>query len=363
MSCGEKNTFRANGSTIANPGFITVYQEGMDDKKGDDDDGKLLPPLNEGDIIPLNEIIPNQHFTEPPPRFTEASLVKSLEEHGIGRPSTYASIIYTLKSRDYVVLESKRFTPTDIGRIVNKFLTQYFTQYVDYGFTANLEDQLDAISRGEDEWVPMLDKFWTPFHTLCEKIQETVQRSDVTHEALDETCPKCNENQLSIRLGRGGRFVGCDGYPECNYTRSLDGEVTSEPQVVEDRKCPKCESDLVIKHGRYGKFIGCGAYPKCKHMEPIEKPKDTNVKCAECKEGNMLARKSRYGKLFYSCEKYPECKYAVWNEPVDESCPKCKWPILTIKTTKRRGTEKVCPQKECDHAESFDVEDKENKDD
>ncbi len=358
LICGhEKNRFRANGSTIADPGFIMVYQEGLDDSKKEDGDEKMLPPLEVGDVIKLLNIQSEQHFTEPPPRYTEASLIKALEEFGIGRPSTYASIIGTLQARKYALLDSKRFIPTDVGRIVNRFLTQYFTQYVDYDFTAKLEDDLDAVSRGEEEWVPLLEKFWGPFKTKVDDIEEHVSRKDVTQEQIDEKCPKCDK-PLSIRLGRRGRFIGCTGYPECDYTRNLSEEpgASSEPEVVEGRLCPECNSPLVIKVGRYGKFIGCSNYPNCKHIEPLEKPTDTGVQCPECKQGSILKRKSRYGKIFYSCSRYPDCKYAVWNEPIAEKCPQCGWPILTIKTTKRRGTEKVCPQKECSFSEPLDTE-------
>ncbi|RDH89383.1 MAG: type I DNA topoisomerase [endosymbiont of Seepiophila jonesi] len=355
LQCGEGNIFRATGSTIAKPGFMAVYLEGKDDAAKGAGDEKMLPPLKEGDTLPLNAIRPEQHFTEPPPRYSEASLVKTLEEHGIGRPSTYASIISTLQDREYVTLEKKRFQPTDVGRVVNKFLTDYFTRYVDYDFTAKLEDELDAVSRGEEDWVPLLQKFWGPFKERIDHTQENVKRSDVTHEALDEKCPKCGE-QLSIRLGRHGRFIGCTNYPTCDYTRDLNGnaEEREEPEIVEGRQCPECSSDLVIKKGRYGKFIGCSGYPKCRYIEPLEKPEDTGVTCPKCHKGNLLKRKSRRGKIFYSCSTYPDCDYAIWNQPVAEPCPKCGWPVLTIKTTKRNGTEKVCPQKECSFAEPCD---------
>ncbi len=359
MACGDGNTFRANGSTIVDPGFMAVYQEGVDDAAAAaDSDERILPPMVKGDRIELRAIRAEQHFTEPPPRFSEASLVKTLEEYGIGRPSTYASIISTLQQREYVELDKRRFKPTDVGRIVSRFLTQHFTQYVDYDFTARLEDDLDAVARGEQEWVPLLRSFWTPFKELVVTKEENVKRSDVTHEAMDELCPKCGK-ALSIRLGRRGRFIGCVAYPECDYTRNLDGEPGSsnEPEVVEGRVCPECESPLIIRSGRYGKFIGCSAYPKCKFIEPLEKPADTGVPCPKCHEGNLLKRKSRYGKIFYSCATYPKCDYAIWNEPLKEPCPTCGWPLLTIKTTKRRGTEKVCPQKECDFAEPYFVTD------
>ncbi|BCG65246.1 MAG: DNA topoisomerase I [Methyloprofundus sp.] len=356
LECGDgKHIFRATGSVIAKPGFMAVYMEGKDDGKEGDDKETFLPPMKEGEPIQLNEIATNQHFTEPPPRYSEASLVKSLEEYGIGRPSTYASIISTLQNREYVTLDKKRFYPTDVGRIVIKFLTEHFTKYVDYDFTANLEDNLDAVSRGEKNWIPLLRDFWSPFTTLIHEKEESVQRKDVTQEAIDEKCPECGK-QLSIRLGRNGRFIGCTDYPECSYTRNLndDGTESNEPEIIADRKCPSCESDLVIKTGRYGKFIGCSSYPKCKFIEPLEKPLDTGVACPKCKDGSILKRKSRNGKVFYSCSGYPKCDYALWNVPVNEPCPACEWPILTLKTTKRRGPEKVCPQKDCKYATPYE---------
>jgi len=355
LLCGKNNTLRANGSVISKPGFLSVYREDTDD--GDSDtigDDKILPPMKVGDIVDLLDINCNQHFTEPPPRYSEASLVKTLEEHGIGRPSTYASIIDTLISRGYAILENKRFKPTDVGRVVNKFLVQYFNKYVDYEFTAHLEDKLDEIANGKHKFLELLKDFWKPFKKLIDVTEKNVKREDVTQEAMDEKCPKCGK-PLILRLGRKGKFIGCSGYPECDYTANVDGEKNIvETEVVEGRVCPKCKSPLHIKMGRYGKFIGCSNYPNCKFMEPLEKPEDTKVKCPLCKEGNMLKRKSRYGKYFYSCERYPKCKYAVWDLPLKEKCPKCKWPMLTLKTTKRRGTEKVCPQKECDFVEKVD---------
>jgi len=351
LAAGEGHLFRATGSTVASPGFMQIYLEGKDDAKAGEDDEKLLPPLAEGERVKLLAIRPEQHFTEPPPRYSEASLVKALEEHGIGRPSTYASIISTLQDREYVELEKKRFTPTDVGRVVNKFLTNYFTQYVDYDFTAKLEDELDAVSRGEEEWVPLLERFWQPFKDRIDDTQANVKRSDVTQEQLDEDCPKCG-SKLSIRLGRHGRFIGCTNYPDCDYTRDLNEErrESAEPEQV-GRDCPDCGEPLVFKVGRYGKFIGCSGYPKCRFIEPLEKPRDTGVKCPKCNDGTLMQRKSRKGKVFYSCSTYPKCDYAVWNEPLAEPCPSCGWPILTLKTTKRRGTEKVCPQAECKFSE------------
>ena len=354
LSCGTGNIFRANGSTVVNPGFMSVYLEGKDDATADKDE-RILPVMEVGDVVELLAIRPEQHFTEPPPRFSEASLVRSLEEHDIGRPSTYASIISTLLQREYVELEKKRFHPTDVGRVVGKFLAEHFAKYVDYDFTAKLEDELDAVARGEEEWVPLLRNFWGPFKEQVETKDKEVQRSDVTQELINEDCPKCGK-PLSSRLGRSGRFIGCTAYPECDYTRNINGEETAnEPEVVADRKCPKCESDLWVRTGKYGKFIGCSSYPKCKHIESLEQATNTGVTCPQCNKGEILTRKSRRGKIFYSCSDYPDCDYALWNEPVKEECPACKWPILTIKTTKSRGTEKVCPQKECGYSEKVEA--------
>ncbi len=360
LEAGNAGMFRANGSHVVKPGFMAVYQEGQDEQTTEDEDEKILPPLEQGETVALTKIHPDQHFTEPPPRYSEASLVKALEAYGIGRPSTYASIIATLESREYVTLDNRRFKPTDVGRVVNKFLSEHFFHYVDYDFTARMEDELDAISRGEKEWRPVLQEFWGDFKDQV-KSKESVDRPGV--EMMEENCPKCGK-QLAKRLGRNGYFIGCTGYPECDYTRNVDDAAGSlnVPEIVPDRKCPKCGSDLVIKRGRYGKFIGCSGYPNCRHMEPLEKPADTGVTCPECKQATMLKRKSRYGKVFYSCARYPDCKYAVWNPPVAEPCPQCGWPILMIKTTKRRGTEKVCPTKNaegkpaCGYAEPYNGE-------
>ncbi|UZR27852.1 type I DNA topoisomerase [Methylococcus mesophilus] len=357
FACGSTdNLFRATGSTVIHPGFMSVYREGQDDVPEESDE-IYLPKLAEGQEVDLREVIPSQHFTEPPPRYTEASLVKALEEYGIGRPSTYATIISTLQQRHYVELETKRFHPTDLGRVVNKFLTEHFNRYVDYNFTADLEDDLDAVSRGEKDWIPLMREFWGPFHTLIGEKDESLKRADVTHEAIDEKCPECG-SPLSIRLGRNGRFIGCNNYPQCKYTRNLAGKESeqAEPEVVEGRQCPKCNSPLVIKTGRYGRFIGCSGYPTCRHIEPLEKPTDTGVTCPECHQGTLTKRKSRFGKLFYSCSTYPKCSYAVWNPPIPEACPACQWPVLTLKTTKRRGTEKVCPRKECGYAAPYEGE-------
>ena len=354
LSCDDgKNVFRATGSSVAIAGFMAVYLEGKDDSKEGDDKENFLPALKEGDTVQLNDVIIAQHFTEPPPRYGEASLVKALEEHGIGRPSTYSSIISTLQNREYVTLETKRFYPTDVGRIVNKFLTEHFTKYVDYSFTANLEDELDEVARGEKEWIPLMHSFWKPFGALIIEKEASVQRKDVTQEAIDELCPLCNKG-LSIRLGRNGRFIGCTDYPECSYTRNLNDSASNEPELVEGRECPECTSPLVYKSSKYGKFIGCTGYPDCRYIEPIEKPIDTGVRCPQCQKGQIFKRKARSGKIFYSCENYPTCDYALWNAPLNEPCPTCTGALLTLKESKKHGTQKVCPQKSCHYVETVE---------
>lgn len=357
FSCGAGNTFRANGSSIAEPGFLKVYEEGKDDAKGADSNEKILPQMKEGEILPVKEIKGDQHFTEPPPRYSEATLVKTMEEHGIGRPSTYATIISTLQHREYATLEQRRFHPTDVGRIVNRFLTNYFQQYVDYGFTASLEDDLDAVARGERAWKPLMKDFWVPFIHLVKDIEQNVARKDVTQELIDENCPQCGE-QLAIRLGKRGRFVGCTKFPDCDYTRSLEDPNKTQvgPEIVEGRQCPLCNSALHIKSGRYGKFIGCSSYPDCKHIEPLEKPEDSGIQCPKCKKDHILKRRARSGKIFYSCGGYPDCQYALWHPPHKDPCPVCQWPITMIKTTKRSGTEHVCPQKDCKFSEPYEEE-------
>ncbi len=352
QSC-PTDKFRANGSQVVFSGFLAVYEEGRDEKSEDDAD-TILPELSVGEKIKLQGIEVEEHHTEPPPRYSEATLVKALEEFEIGRPSTYASIIHTLQQRDYVVVDKKRFIPTDVGRIVSRFLTEYFPTYVDYKFTAGLEDTLDAISRGEVEWVPVLEDFWQPFHEKVNNVDETVKRKDVTTEEFHENCPKC-EKPLAIRLGKRGRFVGCTGYPECDYTQDLSNSVTPEPEVKTiDRECPTCQAPLQIKRGKYGLFVGCSNYPDCNFIEPLEKPEDTKVTCPICKEHSILKRKSRKGRIFYSCAGYPKCKYAIWNQPLNEPCPKCHWPIVTLKVTKKFGEQKVCPQTECDFIENIE---------
>jgi len=249
---GDDTLFRASGQTLVFPGFIGVYMEDVDD--AEEEEGGKLPPLAEGDVLPLDKLYGEQHFTQPPPRFSEASLVKSLEEYGIGRPSTYATIISTLQAREYAILDKKRFMPTDVGRVVTKFLTEHFTRYVDYDFTANLEDELDEISEGKRDWIPVLEEFWKGFNTLIGD-KKDVDRPGT--EILEEACPKCGK-PLSKRLGKRGSFIGCTGYPECDYTRNLGGEEDAGEARKELGEHPETEQGVLLLRGPYGYYVQLG---------------------------------------------------------------------------------------------------------
>jgi DNA topoisomerase I len=277
---GPGNTFRATGQTMVFPGFFAVYHEDQDDVVEEED--KRLPALEKGDSVPLVKLYGDQHFTQPPPRYSEASLVKALEHYGIGRPSTYASIISTLVNREYVLLEKKRFQPTDVGRVVNKFLTEHFAHWVDYEFTAKLEDELDDISNGKEEWIPVLERFWKDFSAQIGE-KESVSRKDVTQEVLEEQCPKCSAHPLTIRLGRRGRFIGCSGYPECDYTRNLDGSGDSSegPAKRDIGVDPKTNLPIQLLQGPYGWYFQLGEPEGDKKPKRVSLPKNVPPEAAD----------------------------------------------------------------------------------
>jgi len=268
---GDGNVFRATGQTMVFPGFFAVYHEDQDDAVEEED--KRLPAFDVGDTVKIQKLYGEQHFTQPPPRFSEASLVKALEQYGIGRPSTYASIISTLVNREYVTLDKKRFQPTDVGRVVNKFLTEHFAHWVDYEFTAKLEDELDDISNGKDEWVPVLERFWKDFSAQI-LLKESVSRKDVTQEQLDEMCPKCGKHHLTNRLGRRGRFIGCAGYPECDYTRNVDGAENQEAQKREIGTDPKTGMLIQLLQGPFGPYVQLGEPDGDKKPKRVSVPKN-----------------------------------------------------------------------------------------
>jgi DNA topoisomerase-1 len=350
-------TLRATGSALAFPGFRKLYIESTDEPARDDKD-RLLPALAVGDAVQIRQADAKQHFTEPKPRFSEATLVKELEADGIGRPSTYASILNVLRERKYVEMEKKRFVPTDTGDWVNDYLlgelenTISFNDIVDTGFTASIEDKLDAIARGEQAWKPLLRDFWPIFKSRVDEAMKMPRPVKLT----DEACPECGR-QMVVKLGRYGKFLACTGYPGCKFAKPINGKKDDEPDELElsDQLCDKCGEPMAIKSGRYGKFLGCSAYPKCRNIQPLEKPKDTGISCPECGKGTFLEKKSRRGKIFYSCSKYPKCKNALWNKPIERPCPACGAPFVTEKTTKRRGAEHVCASEGCSWKEQIEA--------
>jgi DNA topoisomerase-1 len=328
---------RATGQTVKFDGFRAVYFESADDVPDRDAEARL-PALDEAQVLRLLEVVPEQHFTQPPPRYTESSLVKELESRGIGRPSTYAPTISNLEDRKYVYVEQRRLFPEDVAFVVIDLLVEHFPEIVDYDFTARMEEELDEVAEGKLRWVQVLDEFYGPFERLLEKKEDEIERPK---EELDETCPKCAEEgrkplgQLVIKLGKAGRFVACDRWPECDYSRDVDGKERPEPEPIGET-CPQCKEegrdppgDLVKRYGRYGPFVGCARYPECKYVKREEQK--TGVTCPKCKEegreppGDLVVKRARRrrGSVFYGCNRYPECDFTVNQRPLPEPCPKC----------------------------------------
>ncbi len=357
---------RAQGRVMKDPGFLAVYEEVRQSKKTDDDDepkkgDTLLPPLAEGDTLKLERVVSEQKFTKPPARFSEATLVRALEDNGIGRPSTYASILSTLSDRDYVERINRRFHPSALGKVVNRLLQAGFSDIINEGYTARLELALDRIEDGDLEWRGALAEFDEKFTKDLEAAG--TEMPDVKREGVpvDEQCPDCG-SPLVMRFGRYGGFIGCSTYPECKYTRDLEapgdgagaGEAEDGSEQASEEEvppCDKCGKPMVKRRSRYGAFWGCSGYPECKNIlrtgPAAEAPKGTGIKCPECGEGEIMEKKSRRGKIFFSCGRYPDCKFALWNPPVEEPCPECGFPLLTRKTTKRKGPHLACHKKEC----------------
>lgn len=339
---------RATGSIMKFPGFISVYMEGEDEEKErDEEENPSLPDLNENEMLRLINVDPNQHFTQPPPRFTEASLVKELEEKGIGRPSTYASILSVIQDKQYVDKFEKRFRPTDLGKLVNNLLVTSFPGILDISFTAEMERELDQIEDGELKWVEALKNFYAPFEKALGSAKEKMR--DVKRQQIETEikCEKCGRVMV-IKWGRHGEFLACSGYPDCRNTkefkRSEEGEIKIQKQDTTDEVCEKCGSRMVIKRGRFGPFLACSRYPECKFTKPIT----TGIKCPECGEGELAQKRSKRGKTFYGCTNYPNCKFATWDKPVAEKCPECGSPILVEKYSKKLGHVVIsCPNKDC----------------
>jgi DNA topoisomerase I len=315
---------RANGRRVTFDGFIRVYAEGTDEPE------KEIAPLPEvvaGEDLKLLALDASQHFTQPPPRFTEASLVKTLEEHGIGRPSTYAPTISTLTGRKYVRKEGRALVPEDVGFVVTDFLKEHFPDIVDLGFTARMELDLDRIAGGETEWVPVVRDFFTPFIKLVEQKTKSVKKSDITEEKTDRICPKCGRPVI-IKLGRFGRFYSCTGFKRtkkgepqppgaCDYSEPLEGQTEPQLEIIEGEICPDCGKPLARRRGRFGPFIGCTGYPDCKYIKKTQVK--TGVICPLCGQGELVQRRGRGRSLFYGCERYPECTFTARQLPGKEA--------------------------------------------
>ena len=404
--------FRENGRVLKFDGFLKVYEESTDDDihakpTGDEEDDIALPPLTVGEKLRLLDVTPRQHFTEPPPRYTEASLVKVLEEKGIGRPSTYASILTTIQDREYVTKDQGKFRPTELGTVVTDMLVKHFEDIFDIQYTARMEEELDEVEDGKMTWVEALDEFYKKFEKDLKKASKNMENLKRQEIPTDEVCEKCGspmvkkwgqfgsflacsaypeckntkelaleeppkEGQpaadadpepcencgrpMALKRGRFGQFLACTGYPECKTTRKIAqaGRAPKKPDVILDETCPKCgQAKLAMKEGRFGEFIACSNYPKCKYI----KPKTVGVPCPRpgC-GGELIERRSKRGKVFYGCAKYPDCDFVAWNKPVPEQCPQCGAPYLLEKSTKREGLVRYCNEESCKYKVSVEPE-------
>ncbi|MBT3181854.1 MAG: type I DNA topoisomerase [Deltaproteobacteria bacterium] len=339
---------RATGQVMRFPGFISVYMEGVDEEKEkDEEDNPTMPDLKEGEELKLIEIDPHQHFTQPPPRFTEASLVKELEEKGIGRPSTYASIMSTIQDKGYVRKMEKRFHPSELGKLVNDLLVSSFPKILEIGFTAHMERELDEVEEGKVSWLNTLKDFYGPFEKALGEAREKMRDVKRQQVVTDIVCEKCNNNMV-IKWGKHGEFLACSTYPECRTTKEFvrddAGEIQIKKAIETEEICDKCGKAMVVKRGKFGKFLACSGYPDCKNTKSIS----TGVKCPQCADGELVQKSTKRGKIFFGCNKYPNCDFATWDKPVAEKCPDCGNPILVEKYSKRSGeTSIACPKKEC----------------
>jgi DNA topoisomerase-1 len=386
--------FRATGSVPKFDGFLKVYEEGKDQKDEEDEELKhKLPLVTEGEILKFRSIKPEQHFTEPPPRFNEATLVKELELNGVGRPSTYASILSTIQEREYVTKEGGRFTPTELGMVVTDLLLESFDDIFDVKYTARMEEELDEIEEGKLDWRAAMGEFYGKFDKDLKHAEEHMTDIKRMEKPTDLLCEKCGK-PLVIKWGKHGSFIACTGYPECTYTRELtvdlaDVDKTDLSEQGEEEYCENCGRGMVLKKGRFGQFYACSGYPDCKTTKPIGgtqkkadvlldeicpqcgnkmvlksgrfgeftacsnyptckyvKHKTIGVKCPDCTEGEVVERRSKRGKTFYGCNRYPDCAFVAWGKPVQEKCPECGSSYMVEKWLKA-GAVLQCPNQEC----------------
>ncbi len=355
--------FRATGQVMRFDGFIRVYTEGRDDAVASTEDeegeGRSLPELHEGDVLKLLDLLPEQHFTEPPPRYTQASLIKELEENGIGRPSTYATIVGTILNREYVQEDpQKRLRPTRLGLLVTDLLVGSFPDILNVEFTAGMEDELDKIAEGSEHWVATIRRFYRPFEKDLAEAQEKMPSVKGEGQKTDLVCGKCG-SPMVIKWGRNGEFLACSTYPECENTKNFvyaeDGSIQIDEPEAPKEPCPKCGKPLAVRFSKFGKFIGCTGYPDCDYKLSMKAPpRSIGMTCPDCGEGDVQERRSRRGKPFYGCNRYPQCKFATWDPPVAENCPECSAKYLVEKVTKRDGRFRKCVRAGCTYRESLD---------
>ncbi len=345
-------TLRAGTSKVTFDGFLTLYNDAEEDEEKESD--AKIPDLNKGDKVVSKKINPKQHFTQPPPRYNEASLVKALEEYGIGRPSTYATIITVIQTRKYVEKKDKALHPTLLGRTVSKQLVEQFADIMDYKFTAGMEEKLDKIAEKEAVWIKVLQDFYTPFMAEVNSVMKTAQKVTIETKV---TCPNCGKPMVLRSSKTGSQFLGCSGYPDCKTAMSLnvmqemeeEGEglnknSESKAQEVTGEKCDKCGADTILKNGPYGKYTEC-VNADCKNRKPYRK--STGVTCPKCGNGTIVERKSKRGTVFYGCDKYPDCNFVLWNEPTGETCPTCG--SLLVKKQLKKGTVITCSSLKCSY--------------
>jgi len=351
--------FRASGQIMKFDGFIRVYTEGRDEEtSGDmqDDRDRKLPELDEGETLRLLELKPEQHFTQPPPRYTQATLIKELEDKEIGRPSTYASIMSTILGKEYVTQDEKRrLQPSELGLLVTDLLVESFPDVLNVEFTAGMETMLDEIEAGKKRWVEAMRQFYEPFVRDLERAKTQMRDVKKAGQPTEIACPKCGTN-LVVKWGRNGEFLACPRYPDCkataNFTRDEDGKIEIAKEETTDEVCDQCGRPMQVRFGRYGKSLGCSGYPECKNVHSTVRPVPTGVSCPECREGEIMEKRSRRGKVFYSCGRYPQCRFATWDRPVPEECPGCGAPFVVEKTTKRSGTVRRCLSEGCQYKET-----------
>jgi DNA topoisomerase I len=351
-------TLRASGQVMKFDGFIRVYTEGRDDEVEDEDDDRetSLPPLREGEVLRLLGLDPQQHFTQPPPRFTQATLIRELEEKGIGRPSTYATIMSTILGKEYVLEDrQKRLRPSELGLVVTDLLIDAFPDILNVEFTAGMETVLDDIEEGHQPWVEALRRFYEPFARDLEHAAENMRDVKRSGQPTELQCPECGAPMV-VKWGRGGEFLSCSRYPECkstaNFVRDADGRIDFAKEESTDERCEKCGRPMQVRFGRFGKFLGCSGYPECKNVRSTVRAIPTGVQCPDCHEGEIMEKRSRRGKVFFSCGRYPDCRFATWQRPVAEECPQCGAPFLVQQTTRRYGTVRRCLSEGCRYRET-----------